>query len=240
MNYYNDVYKKRINRYGTNFQGRMQGQREREFENKLMKSVYRVDFDYEDEVQPATLEPYKQDETRLMQHLLTRVGLELPNGTVLMIPDNKGEKQPWMVYWLESMQASGYNRYIVLKMSHFIHWKDEDGNSYESWAYMRGKQDSALKDYLAKISGSSLIYGENNIANTLIMPLNTHIKRDDYLEIGEGELKQAFRVTGYDIQSTKGVEFVTLDPVFIREDSPENDSDSPDEEYNWLNAGGNE
>ena len=48
MNYYNDVYLKRLNRYGLDYQSRVQGQREREFENYLLKTIYRVDFLYED------------------------------------------------------------------------------------------------------------------------------------------------------------------------------------------------
>jgi hypothetical protein len=59
MSYYNDVYLKRLNRYGLDYQSRVQGQREREFEGKLLKSIYRVDFEYEGETHPATLERYK-------------------------------------------------------------------------------------------------------------------------------------------------------------------------------------
>jgi len=46
-----------------------------------------VDFVYKDEMHPGLLERYKQDETETMQYLLTRVGLNMPSGTVLMIPD---------------------------------------------------------------------------------------------------------------------------------------------------------
>ena len=127
-NYYEDVYLKRLNRYGYDYQTRVQSQRERDFENKLLRSVYRVDFDYDGESHPATLEKYKQDETQLMQYLLTRVSLNLPSGTILMIPDKDQMLQPWLVYWLESIKASGYNKYIVLKMTHYITWLDRDKN----------------------------------------------------------------------------------------------------------------
>ena len=145
MNYYEDVYLKRLNRYGFDYQSRVQAQREREFECKLLKSVYRVDFEYESELHPATLERYKQDETQLMQYLLTRVSLNIPNGTILMIPDKDNIEQPWLVYWLESIKASGYNKYIVLKMTHLISWKDRKGNMRQSWCYMYGQEDNMLK-----------------------------------------------------------------------------------------------
>lgn len=239
MNYYEDVYLKRLNRYGFDYQSRVQGQREREFEGKLLKSVYRVDFEYQDELHPATLERYKQDETQLMQYLLTRVSLDIPNGTILMIPDKNNILQPWMVYWLESIKASGYNRYIVLRMTHYITWHDRDGVYQESWAYMYGQEDNMLKDEIRSRSRMDTIYGENLKLNFFIMPTNEFIRKDDYLEVGEGRLKEAFVVTGYDIQSTPGVEYVSIDPVYLRDHSPapqQSPSDDADDFF-WLNGG---
>ena len=238
-NYYEDVYLKRLNRYGYDYQSRVQAQREREFEGKLLRSVYRVDFEYEDEVHPATLERYKQDETELMQYLLTRVNLNIPNGTILMIPDKDLELQPWLVYWLESIKASGYNKYIVLKMTHHITWRDRDGREQTSWCYMYGQQDNMLKDELRSRSRMDTLYTENLKMSFFIMPTNEFLRRDDYLEIGEGALKEAYRVTGYDIQSTPGVEYVTVDPVYLRDNSPapeQTEEDDPDDYY-WLNGG---
>lgn len=238
-NYYEDVYLKRLNRYGYDYQSRVQAQREREFEGKLLKSIYRVDFEFQGETHPGTLERYKQDETELMQYLLTRVSLNLPNGTILMIPDKDFVPQPWLVYWLESIKASGYNRYIVLRMTHYITWYDRDKNKRESWCYMYGQQDNMLKDELRSRSRMDTLYTENLKMSFFIMPTNEFIRRDDYIEIGEGALKEAYRVTGYDIQSTPGVEYVTVDPVYLRDHTPAPDlqpGDSPDDYY-WLNGG---
>ena len=239
MSYYDEVYLKRLNRYGYDYQSRVQAQREREFEGKLLKSVYRVEFEFEEETHPATLERYKQDETELMQYLLTRVSLNIPNGTVLMIPDKNNEPQPWLVYWLESIKASGYNRYIVLKMTHFITWRDRNGIERKSWCYMYGQQDNMLKDEMRSRSRMDALYTENLKTSFFIMPTNEFIRKDDYLEIGEGDLREAYRVTGYDIQSTPGVEYVTVDPVYLRDNSPapeQTNGDDPDDFY-WLNGG---
>ena len=238
-NYYEDVYLKRLNRYGYDYQSRVQAQREREFESKLLRSVYRVDFEYENETHPATLERYKQDETELMQYLLTRVRRNIPSGTILMIPDKDLVLQPWLVYWLESIKASGYNRYIVLRMTHFITWRDRDGREQTSWCYMYGQQDNMLKDELRSRSRMDTLYTENLKMSFFVMPTNEFLRRDDYLEIGEGGLKEAYRVTGYDIQSTPGVEYVTVDPVYLRDNSPapeQTQEDDPDDFY-WLNGG---
>ena len=238
-NYYEDVYLKRLNRYGYDYQSRVQAQRERDFENKLLKSVYRVDFEFEDETHPATLERYKQDETELMQYLLTRVSLNIPSGTILMIPDKDLELQPWLVFWLESIKASGYNRYIVLKMTHYITWRDRDGIVQSSWCYMYGQQDNMLKDELRSRSRMDTLYTENLKTSFFSMPLNEKIRKDDYLEVGEGALREAYRVTGYDIQSTPGVEYVTVDPVYIRDLGPMPKQKAEDDpaDFFWLNGG---
>lgn len=239
MNYFNDVYLKRLNRYGYDYQTRIQSQREKVFEGLLLKSVYRVDFEYEQEMHPALLERYKQDETQLMQYLLTRVSLNIPNGTVLMIPDKDMVEQPWLVYWLESIKASGYNRYIVLKMTHYINWRDRDGNTRFSWAYMYGQQDNMLKDEIRSRSRTDAIYAENLKSSFFIVPTNEFIRKDDYLEIGEGALKEAYRVTGYDINSTPGVEYVTVDPVYLRDHTPAPEQTEEDDsaDFYWLNGG---
>ena len=239
MNYFEDVYLKRLNRYGYDYQSRIQAQRERDFENKLLKSVYRVDFIFEGDMHPGALERYKQNETELMQYLLTRVSLNIPNGTILMIPDKDNIEQPWLVYWLESIKASGYNRYVVLKMTHYITWRDREGNNRGSWCYMYGQQDNMLKDEIRSRSRMDVIYGENLKSSFFVMPTNEYIRKDDYLEIGEDTLKEAYRVTGYDLNSTPGVEYVTVDPVYLRDNSqaPIQTEDDDPAQFFWFNGG---
>ena len=82
-NYYEDVYQKRLNRFGLDYQARVQGSRERDFENYLLKTVYRVDFAFDGKLHPGSLEHYKQDYTETQSYLLTRRDLHMPNGTLL-------------------------------------------------------------------------------------------------------------------------------------------------------------
>ena len=239
MGNYKDIYLKRLNRYGMDYNSRVQNQREREFENYLLKSTSRVDVEYGSETIPASFERYKQDETETLAYLLTRRVTDLPNGTLLKIPNRKGEDIPWMVYWLEEIQASGYNKYIMLRMTHYIEWKDRDGKTQGSYAYMYGQQDNMLKDELRSRSRSDVLYTEALKMSFFVIPTNENIRKDDYLTIGEGKLKEAYRVTGYDIQSTPGVEYVTVDPVYLRDESPtpsQTETDS-DEDFFWINGG---
>ena len=238
-NSYYDIYLKRLNRYGNDYQTRTQNKRERDFENYLLKSVYRIEFEYDTKINPATFERYKQDETETLHYLLTRVDVNIPNGTILMLPNKDDELKPWMIYYLEAIKASGYNRYIVLKMTHFLKWKDREGNSRSSWAYMYGQEDNMLKDELQSRSRSDARYTENLKGSFFVLPTNEYLRKDDYLEVGEGALKEGYRVTGYDIQSTPGVEYVTVDPIYLYDNSPapEKQEGDNEEDYFWLEGG---
>ena len=239
MGYFEDIYKKRVNRYGLDYQSRIQREREELFDLYLLKTIYRVDFLFEDEEVAGSLEKYKQDETQTLQYLLTKTNINIPNGTILMIPDKDKIKKPWLVYYLEDIKASGYNRYIVLKMTHYLTWTARDGSQQESWAYMYGQEDNMLKDEIRSRSRMDTIYAENLKMSFFVMPTTPKIKKDDYLEIGEGELKEQYRVTGYDIQSTPGVEYVTVDPTYEYDltPAPQQQPGDSEDEFFWLNGG---
>lgn len=238
MEYY-DIYKNRINRYGTDIQSRMQAKREEEFKRYLAKSVYKVSFTYDEEEHFASLERYRQNDTQTLQYLLTDIHLNIPSGTVLQIPNKDGELKAWMIYWLENIKASGYNRYVVLKMSHFISWTARDGSTQTSWAYMYGQEDNMLKDELKSRSRMDTLYTENLKSSFFVIPTTPMIRKDDYIIVGEKPLQEYYRVTGYDIQSTEGVEYVTIDPVYEFDLTPapeQKQSDDP-ADFFWLNGG---
>ena len=217
MSYLEDIYMKRINRFGNNYQDRMQGKREQNFEMKMQRSVYLVAFNYGDEVHPGTFEKYKQDDTKTLHYLLTRTSLIMPAGTILWLPKSNKERdilEPWMIYWLEQIEASGYNRYIMLRMSHEIKWRDRDGVARSAWAYFYGQEDNMLKDELKSRSRAATLYTENLKMSFFITPTNPYIKKDDYFELADESGREAYRVTGMDTKSTKGVEYVTVDPIY--------------------------
>jgi hypothetical protein len=104
-----------------------------------------------------------------------------------------------MIYYLENIKASGYNRYIVLKMTHLLHWIARDGSEQESYAYMYGQEDNMLKNEIRSRSRMDTIYEENLKLSFFVMPTNSNLKIDDYFIIGEKPLQEYYRVTGLDI-----------------------------------------
>ena len=243
MKYY-DIYTLRLNRYGIDYQSRIQTEREKGFELYLARSVYRIKFEYDGTEYTGSFEKYKQDETETLHYLLTNVNLNIPGGTVLMLPNKDNELKPWMVYYIERIKASGYNRYIMLRMTHYLTWSARDGSAQTSWAYMYGQEDNMLKNEIRSRSHMDTIYAENLKTSFFIMPRNQYVRRDDYFIVGEKPFQEYYRVTGYDIQSTENVEYVTIDPVYEFDLSappqkPDPSTPEDDEDFYWLQGGNN-
>lgn len=237
---YIEVYRKRLNRYGLDYQSRIQGQRERDFDNYLLKSIYRVDFWYDNIYVPAVLEPYKQDHTETQSYLLTRRDVEIPNGTVLTVESQNGKEQQWMIWWMERIEASGYNRYVVLKMTHLITWRDAENVSHEQWAYFYGPGTSTISDALKSASGEA-VYKENNNLHMFITSYNKTLCRDVYFENKQGETNGGYVVSEVDFTSTPGVAYVSVDPSYIRSqtNNAELGNIGNSAQNAWLNGGGN-
>lgn len=234
--YYEKVYQRRINRYGLDYQSRIQSQRERDFDNYLYKTIYRVDFEFDGEHIPASLERYKQDYSETQGYLLTKTDVKIPNGTVLMIQSKNDTVTPWMVWWLEQIEASGYNKYVVLKMTHYLKWISGD-KTIEQWAYFSGPGTAAISDVIRTATGKP-VYSENNNLHIFITTHNESICRDLYFEVNQGNTTQAYVVTEFDINSTPGVNYVTVDPVQVREpQKPIQVDNNNKEEYFWLQGG---
>lgn len=243
MNDYLDVYFKRLNRYGEDYQTRTQGRREEDFEYLLKKSTYRIDFNYNNEECPGVFTPFSQNQTKTLHYLLTRRDLEIPTGTILEMPvkiEPYGadiEFQKWLVYYKEDIVASGYNKYIMLRMTHEITWKCRDGAYRTIWAYMYGQEDNMLKDELKSRSRVGTLYTENLKMSFFVTAVNKHINKGDYFVTRRGTtLEKGYRVTGYDFDSTLGVEYVTVDPVYLHDETPPPEDDGSDNYY-WLRGG---
>lgn len=235
MSYYEDIYLKRLNRYGTNYQDRVARQREENFARQLEKSIYRVSFEFDGEVRAGELTRNSQDNSKTLCYLLTDVHTEIPNGIVLKINEREDEDgKPYMIYWQEEIEAKGYNKYIALKMTHLITWWVDD-KEYVSWAYMFGQENNMLKDELKSRSRMDTLYGENLKASFFIMPFTVNLHKDDYFEVKKNGVIEAYRVTGMDRQSTDGVMFVTIDPLYKYDHHKRLDY-TGDEEYTKPNV----
>ena len=236
---YIDIYRKRINRYGTNYQDRRINQRKEEFENYLLKSSYRIDFKFGDEIHPASFEKNQQDSTYATYYLLTHVDVILPNGTILWLDNERGGKRPWLVWYMEDLQISPYNRYIMLRLTHAVTWRDTNKKFHKGFCYFKGSQKSVIASTLRSPSHNGIIYTQNDVESIVIMPANYDIHVNDILIIGNKPREENFTVKNFDNQSIVGISYISVDPTYTRDFSPppiqENDDES--DEFFWLTGG---
>ena len=96
-----------------------------------------------------------------------------------------------------------------------------------------------LKDELKSRSRNRVLYNENLKMSFFIMPLNKYIQKEIYFEVGEDELKEAYVVKGYDRISTPGVQYVSVDPQYIRDNTPapERQEGEDSKDYYWFTGG---
>lgn len=228
MNNYYKVYEARLNRNGTNSVERLNKGREENFQKFLNQSPHKVTFDYEGIDVDAVFEPRKQDQTKVMMNLLVAVDYEFQVGKIVTIEGDR-----YMFYWIDERKNSGYNRWVMVKMSRTVTWTNEDGTQYSSEAYTYGQEDNMLKNEIKSRTRSAVLYQENLKLSFMLMPQNANIQYDSYLTITEGEMSENFRVTGFDFLSTPGILYVSMDPTIRRDLTPAPDSDGS-ENFFWL------
>lgn len=148
MSYYEKVYLERLNRYGQNPQERLEKGRRANFERFLKGSPHYLTFIYheglEDEREvECVFEPYRNDQTKTLMHVLCRVGEEFEAGSIVTIKNHR-----YMFYFWDEREDSGYNRWCVIRLNQSFQWLNEDGTTYTSEAYIYDQEDNMLKNEL--------------------------------------------------------------------------------------------
>ena len=211
MSYY-DIYQKRLGRYGNTVQERMKNQRILLFEKYKAQSVYQIPFaDNEGKPRTAVFEPYKQNETKFLSYLLTDLDIELQDGWCdeIFDLDNKSLGK-WMVFYLEENHSRGYNKYVMLRMSHVI--SINGMGEYPCYCY--GQMSTLIEDLVASRKGD-VWYEDKDKDGHIIMPA-LDIKKDDYI-IVNGDKNEPYLVTGFDKMTIPGVIYIALNETMTRD-----------------------
>lgn len=239
MGYYN-IYEKRLNRYGFDYQSRIQGERERDFDLYLLKSVYRVDFRYNGDLYAGSLERNRDDESETTAFLLTRTKDVIPGGTILFIPGFKKEGLiPWLVWYQLEREAKGYNKYLMLKLNYELTWRDQDGKEQSQWVHFVGPGTKEIRD---SIKSHTNMYLESENLYMFITSFNPSLQRDTYFEVNKGGddgVTLHYWITEFDMLSTEGVGYYSFDQRHKIDMTPKPEpqpSDDPNDFY-WLTGG---
>ena len=241
MGYY-ETYSKRLNRYGTTPQERIQGKREHDFKAFSSKSPNRVDA-WDNEIKgdsyEAVLQTKEYDQDEVVDYFLVPLEKELPMGTIIYTWDvrhrnaqyedqkNNGYRR-WINYAIDPYTSSGYNRYTVVELESELSWVN-DGIKYTSFAHATGggsgARDKNINLKFRMQFSEAGVYLPNK-RYSIVMPTNKNLKKNMKVTLG-GE---TWRVTGFDNISVKGVSYVTLEETLT-----DQKEDIPIANYNEIN-----
>lgn len=231
MSYF-DIYLKRVNKYGDNFQERIQGKKEHDFEVFMNKSpnLVRARDGEDGEFYQAVLQTKEYDQDEIVDYLLVPLSRKIPMGTIIYTEDSRHKEiyyedkvysaRRWINYAIDPYTSTGYNRYTVVELESELSWV-LDGIKYTSFAHATGGGSGARdKNINLKFKtqfSEAGIYLPNK-RYSIIMPYNENLKKNMKITLG-GE---TWCVAGFDNISVKGISYVTLEETLTdeREDIP--------------------
>lgn len=218
MDYYKDVYLKRINRFGSTKQERIINKMKYQFENSYLKNtINKVDVLVNNELIIGSLQEDKQSESKTLFYLLVSTDYKWPMGTELII---NGEK--WLILHLEEFVTKGYNKYKIIKLVKTIKWINSNKLIETADVYLIGELEKAIKsDFKIQYGISAGVYKPNKVLS-MIMASNPSLEKTANIMIEN----EAWKVSGIDKISVPGVYYITLEETIANKE----DTDLANEE----------
>lgn len=213
MAYLDEVYFKRINKYGFNIQERIQNKKIHDFNIVLKKSPNKVTIFKDSEIFYGILQNKTNNEKEVIDYLLTNKFCKWDDGTVLITENVSNQQQKkWLIFHLDDFVSIGYNRYQVTELDREIELID-DGIIYKENAHIVGSGAKSITSKFSINYDVSVFYEPNKVIN-LIMRTNPKLKKGLKLIIQD----EAWRISGIDKISVPGVSYITLEEDYISEE----------------------
>lgn len=228
MDYFNEVYLKRLNSQGKNRQERVVSKKEFEFDNLFMKRteylIYIKQIDDNECCFAASLQPNKWNESELISNLLiSKKFPQLQTGNILRIFQKLEEQERekiWLVIFHEDNITLGYQSYKLICLDEIATLTDEYGDSIETFPVKFVNSSSKLiTDYFTIRTAAS--YREQNREIRMITKDFDFLKKDLYYLIK----KDGWEIGGIDRISIDGVAYVTLSQKLISAPEPKSSKD---------------
>lgn len=224
MSYFDEVYLKRINKYGTTRQDRVEGRKEMEFDRLYLRdsqyigNLYKVNDDLKNI--ECSLQPNKYNEDELISNLLLSRSSEKFNSGDIMYVYQKVKNveidKCHIALLKEENVGKGYSLYKVICLDEEINFTDEYGTSqYVIPVKIVSSEKQLVKDYFT-ISAATTEYREPNFETKVIT------KDFDFLKKGmQFDYKgKRFEITGNNNISIKGVAFLSIKEQLTKEPEP--------------------
>jgi hypothetical protein len=213
--YFNEVYLRDLNRYGSNIQERIVNKKEHDFNHFVQKSPNRVTVFIQDFRFEGVLQSKSYNEIETIDYFLTYKTIPIPTGTIIKVRSIQdiNDYSYWIIVSKDNFVSAGYDRYTVVKLDREIRWITKDGLIYKALVHISGSGSGGSNKRLIsayKEVENSIVYLPNQIL-TLVMQDHEEIQRGIRINI-KG---QVWKISGYDNVTNDGVSYVTLEQDYF-------------------------
>lgn len=229
MNYFEDVYLKRINKDGITQQERVKTRKEKEFDRLFLEKteyqaqIYQLNDKESDII--CSLQPNKWNENQLISNLLiSTVAAPLKTGDILRIFQKIKEVEYdkiWLVLFCEENITKGYQSYKIICLDKVINITNEYGDTiYSMPVKIINSSNSLIKDYFS-FTQTLFGYREPQLEKGFITKDFHFLKKDIYFEYKS----KGFEITGINNLDIENVAYVSISERLISEVEPKTSQD---------------
>lgn len=221
MDYFKDVYLRRINRYGNDIRSRIVGDKEHEFDNLFIHRtvyqslIYKVN---ENEVNILiSLQPNKWNESEEISNILvSKKELELSTGDILSIYQKVRDREiynKYLILFIEDNITLGYRNYKVILLDDNINLTNEYGDTNMVVPVKIINNSSIIKNSFSLKNGG---YTEPNRELRCISRDFDFFKKDQYFT----HKNKGWKISGIDNISIENVAYISFGEVLKNEYEP--------------------
>jgi len=198
MTYFDDVYKKRGNWWGTTSKEQYLNIGKKYFEDYLLTSPNADQITIHNIDTLAAIHDNKQDENKLTKYFLIPLDITVSVGDLTLWYDDY-----WLVLRKEKRTLESYNKVLVIRCNYNLKWIDDYGVLNECWCYLFSSMSNKVEDNFRTWNG--LITPLENKFLEIILPFKTIPKNQKFIIQNE-----AWRMVEKDLISANGILYMSL------------------------------
>ena len=227
MNYFEDVYLKRMNIDGQTQQDRVKTRKEKEFDKLFLKKteyqarLYGVNGEQRDDI--CSLQPNKWNESNLIGNLLMSTSAApLKTGDILNIKQKIKEVEYdkiWLVFFVEENITKGYQLFKCICLDNEINITNEYGDTIQSIPvkFISATSSFVIDHFTLTKAG----YREPNYRRGFVTADNLILKKGTYFNYKN----MGWEISGKDNISIENVSYVFIDEKLKVEEEPRTSED---------------
>lgn len=198
MNYYEDVFKKRVLFRGDTKKEIIVSEAEVQFLENLATSANREDISIDGLDTQAIILTNKADQSKLSMQLHSQNSVEVGPGSLVV-----WDEEDWLVMSTDKFSVPAYVKSIMFKSNVRVKFYDDNGNLQNTAGIFLGSLDSILREAVYRQMGMAVQLDDRRA----MLIVSKHILRNNRRLMLDGRV---WRIVDYDSTSNKTLVYISL------------------------------